>query len=376
MMDLSIVKNIFDCMSDCLIVINGDGDVLFANKITETILGHSFDELKEKGMGLIFFVRDENYEFNQILINAVWNKTVNNYSEVDYYHPGGIRKRLVVTTSFMRESVSEESQFIGFIMIFRDITEVFILRQKEKKLLEDRDRIASDKVKSLSRLAMGVAHEIRNPIVMIGGFASRLIKGPNVSEEIKTYAKNILEGTERLELIVKEVQNCANLPDIKLITGSVEDVIVESINDLEREASKHDIRINFYKLESTFDKSKFDPKLIKMALNNLLRNAMEFSPDGSIVEVFLHENEQQTTIGIKDYGIGIQEADREFIFDPFFTTKARSAGMGLAITEKIVHEHGGRIQFDSTPGKGSMFRICLPNHDVCSDHSLFELWTG
>jgi PAS domain S-box-containing protein len=374
-MDPTIVTNILDSMSDCLVVIDGDGDVLYANKNTKEILGYSFEDLKEKGLGLVFFVRDENYDFNQILINAVWNKTVKDYSEVDYYHPEGLKKRLVVTTSYMRESDEGKSRFIGFIMIFRDITEVFMLRQKEKKLLEDRDRIACDKVRSLSRLAMGVAHEIRNPVVMIGGFATRLMKGANISEEAKSYVKNILEGTQRLELIVEEVQNCANLPDIKLITGSITEVILESIQDLEPDAAKRDIHITFHKLESKYGKSKFDPRLIKIALNNLLGNAIEFSSDGSVVEVFLHESEHETIVGVKDYGVGIQDSDREFVFDPFFSTKVHGSGMGLVVTEKIIHEHGGRIQFDSIPGKGSIFRMCLPNGDHCDDNRLFELWT-
>ena len=113
-MDPTIVRNILDSMSDCLVVIDGDGDVLYANKNTKEILGYSFEDLKEKGLGLVFFVRDENYDFNQILINAVWNKSVKDYSEVDYYHPEGLKKRLVVTASYMRESDEEKSQIHWF----------------------------------------------------------------------------------------------------------------------------------------------------------------------------------------------------------------------------------------------------------------------
>ncbi len=367
-MDPIIVRNILDSMSDCLVVIDGDGDVLYANKNTQEILGSSFEELKEKGLGLVFFVRDENYDFNQILINAVWNKTVNDYSEVDYYHPDGVRKRLVVTTSYMRESVDEKSRFIGFVAIFRDITEVSVLRQKEKKLLEDRDRLSRDKMRSLNRLAMGVAHEIRNPVVMIGGFATRLMKGSNISEEVRSYAKNILEGARRLELIVNEVQNCANLPDMKLITGSMIQIVRESIQEMEPEAKGKNIQLVFHNLQSKFDKTKFDPKLIKIALNNLLNNAIDFSSEGADIDIFLHENEHETILGVKDYGAGIQEADREFVFDPFYSTKVQGSGMGLAVTERIVHEHGGKIQFDSIPGKGSVFRISLPNDYQSDDH--------
>jgi signal transduction histidine kinase len=306
-------------------------------------------------------VREENYDFNQVIINAVWNKTVNDYSEVDYYHPEGGMKRLAATTSYLLESNQEETRFIGFVAIFKDITEVHTLRQKEKKLLEDRDRISRDKMRSLNRLAMGVAHEIRNPVVIIGGFASRIMKGPHVDAETRSYAQNILGGAKRLESLVEEVQSCVNMPDIQLITGSMKSVFREIVKEMEPGAARKGIRIVFHNLQSQSKKSRFDPDLIKIALTNLLNNAIDFSHDGSLVDVFLYEGEHETILGVKDYGIGISEADSEFLFDPFFSTKPQGTGMGLMITERVVHEHGGKIQFDSVPGKGALFRITIPN---------------
>ncbi|MCX5873956.1 MAG: ATP-binding protein [Deltaproteobacteria bacterium] len=363
-MDPMIIGNILDSMSDCLVVIDGDGDVAYANKNTKEILGYSFEELRDKGLGLTFLVREENYDFNQVIINAVWNKTVNDYSEVDYYHPEGGMKRLAATTSYLLESNQEETRFIGFVAIFKDITEVHTLRQKEKKLLEDRDRISRDKMRSLNRLAMGVAHEIRNPVVMIGGFASRIMKGPHVDAETRSYAQNILGGAKRLESLVEEVQSCVNMPDIQLITGSMTSVFREIVKEMEPGAARKGIRIVFHNLQSQSEKSRFDPDLIKIALTNLLNNAIDFSHDGSLVDVFLYEGEHETILGVKDYGIGISEADSEFLFDPFFSTKPQGTGMGLMITERIVHEHGGKIQFDSVPGKGTLFRITIPNDAV------------
>jgi PAS domain S-box-containing protein len=363
-MDPIIVKNILDSMSDCLVVIDAQGDVMYANKNTKEVLGYSLDELKEKGLGLIFFVREENYDFNQILINAVWNKSVYGYSEVDYYHPEGLRKRLAATTSYLLESIENESRFIGFVAIFKDVTEIHMLREKEKRLLEDRERVSQDKMKSLNRLAMGVAHEIRNPVVMIGGYASRIIKDPNMSEAVKSYARNILEGAKRLELIVDEVQNCANLQDIKPVSGSMKQVILEAIKEITPKAADKNVKIVFNTLQSKSCQSMFDPACVKTALIALLDNAVYFSSDGSVVDVFLDEGEHETILGVKDYGAGIDESDKEFVFDPFFSTKTQGSGMGLALTERIVHEHGGKIQFDSVPGKGSLFRISLPNNSM------------
>ncbi len=368
-MDTIIIKNILDSLADCIIVINSDGDVMYANKKTRDILGYSFDDLRENGLGLVFFVRDENYEFNQILTNAIWNRAVNDYSEVDYFPPDGGKKRLAATTSYLIESNLGKTQFIGFVAIFRDITEVFTLRQKEKKLLEDRERVATEKMRSLNKLAMGVAHEIRNPVVMIGGFAGRIIKLDGNNMEAISYARKILEGARRLESLVDEVQGCANLANIKAVKGSLAEVALETVKEMESHASDKSIKLLFHDLSSKSGISRFDPGMMKIAIGNLLQNAIDFSSVGSEVDIFVHENDNETILGVKDYGVGIADAEREFVFDPFFSTKPQGTGMGLAVTERIVHEHGGRIQLDSIPGKGSLFRISIPNNFVTDIYS-------
>ena len=273
-MDTIIIKNILDSLADCIIVINSDGDVMYANKKTRDILGYSFDDLRENGLGLVFFVRDENYEFNQILTNAIWNRAVNDYSEVDYFPPDGGKKRLAATTSYLIESNLGKTQFIGFVAIFRDITEVFTLRQKEKKLLEDRERVATEKMRSLNKLAMGVAHEIRNPVVMIGGFAGRIIKLDGNNMEAISYARKILEGARRLESLVDEVQGCANLANIKAVKGSLAEVALETVKEMESHASDKSIKLLFHDLSSKSGISRFDPGMMKIAIGNLLQNAI------------------------------------------------------------------------------------------------------
>lgn len=371
-METIIVKNILDSMADCIIVTNSDGDVMYANNKTREILGHSFDDLKENGLGLVFFVRDENYEFNQIFTNAIWNKVVNDYSEVDYYPPDGGKKRLGATTSYLMESNLGKNHFIGFVAMFRDITEVYTLRQQEKKLMEERDRVSNEKMRSLNKLAMGVAHEIRNPVVMIGGFARRIIKHPDSNREAISYAEKILEGARRLESLVDEVQCCANLANLRPALGSLADVAMEAVREMEILAEQKSVRILFHDLRSRHFNSMFDPVMMKVAIINVLQNAIDFSAPWSAVDVFIHDNDGETVLGVKDYGSGIADSDREFVFDPFFSTKPQGTGMGLAVTGRIVHEHGGKIQLDSIPGKGSIFRISVPNDFVLDMYKSFQ----
>ncbi len=99
-----------------------------------------------------------------------------------------------------------ESTFIGFVALFKDITEIFRLRRMEEYLTKEKARIAHEKISSLHKLAMGVAHEIRNPTVTIGGFAARIPRNPTNSEETRRFAKNIVEDARKLEAVVDEVQ--------------------------------------------------------------------------------------------------------------------------------------------------------------------------
>jgi signal transduction histidine kinase len=100
--------------------------------------------------------------------------------------------------------------------------------------------------------------------------------------------------------------------------------------------------------------------MIKTSLLLLLDNALDFSADGAVVELSAYRIGEQTVIEVKDSGSGIKEQDLEFIFNPFFSTKTHGTGMGLAMVERIVNEHMGRIEVESKMGVGTTIRLILP----------------
>ncbi len=162
MMDASIVSDVLESMSDSLLVIGREGEILYANRVTREILGYSFEDLQDRGLEAL--ISDEqNFDFNQILWSAVQNQSVNYYSEVDYRHPDGSIKRLTATTTYFVTEGDRESTLRGFVALFKDITEVFRLRRKEQELIQEKQRIDRERIRSLHKLAMGVAHEIRKP---------------------------------------------------------------------------------------------------------------------------------------------------------------------------------------------------------------------
>ncbi len=360
-MDEIILNSILESMSDSVIVVGHQGDVLFANRATEEILGYGMKDLKEKGLAQVFFLRDENYDFNQLFVDAVWYKSINQYSEVDYHHPDGSVKRLAATTSYFIADEADQSRFVGIVTLFKDVTETFNLIRMEKELIREKERIAGQKIESLRKLAMGVAHEIRNPVVTIGGFSARILRDERNPENTRKAAANILEDAGRLERLVEDVQQYCNVPVINPVQGRLGAPIEAAVEHVRPQAAEKKIDLRFQESDVDERELVFDPALIKTALIHLLENAVDFSLEGSRVEVTLEYDDEGATIVVKDAGSGINDADLPFVFDPFFSTKTHGSGMGLSIVERIVQEHLGRIDIQSAPGLGTTISVFLPH---------------
>lgn len=355
-----LVQSILDSMSDCLIVLDQQGSILFANKTSAQMLGCSPGDLIEHGLEMLFFVSEKNHDFNQIFLDAVHGKNVNNYSEVDYHHPDGSVRRLAGTTSYLMAVGEHESSFIGFVALFKDITEVFNLRREEKELIREKDRIAREKIRSLHKLAMGVAHEIRNPMVTIGGFAARIVKDDKNSEETKRYAQIIVEHVKQLEEVVDRVHECCELPEPSLTKGNISKGVADTASAMGSSGLNRNVSLRFRDQMPEQHSITYDPHLFRLALKEVLENAIGFSHDGGVVDIAVYPTDEGTVLEVKDYGTGIREEDKAYVFDPFFSTRAHGTGMGLAIVERVVHEHMGHIELESELGQGTTVRIILP----------------
>lgn len=359
-----IVGNILDSMSDCLIVLGEDGEVLFANKITESVLGYSLKDFREKGLEELFFGSKGNADFKQVFLDALRNRTVKNYREVDYQHPDGTVRHLAATTSYLLASGETESTFIGFVALFKDITEVFELRRMEEALVREKERIAKEKIISLHKLAMGVAHEVRNPLVTMGGFAARIARDHSNSERTRLSAQNIVEDARKLETMVNEIQQYCDLPEANPTLGNLAGTVAAAIQDAASYAADRRIAIRLEDQLGAGSLVPFDSALIKMAVTRMLKNSVDFSQEDSAVDVSVRSEDSDAVIEVRDTGAGISEDDRKYIFNPFFSTQVHGTGMGLAVVEKVTQEHGGRIELESAPGTGTTMRLIIPKTGI------------
>ena len=214
--------------------------------------------------------------------------------------------------------------------------------------------------KELGEMAAMVAHEIRNPLGGIKGFASLLQRDLKNDPELEQMAGYIVEGTDNLNRLVTNVLNYS-----RPIVPNIESTdLVALVKDL-RQLISADHAVD-PSVEIIIETAKpvlyapIDPQFIQSAFLNLIVNAIQAMPQGGILKIILDEENGAAVLKVSDTGVGIQEDNLEKIFSPFFTTKPQGNGFGLSEVHKVIQAHGGTIDVQSAIGKGTQFTIRLP----------------
>jgi len=245
----------------------------------------------------------------------------------------------------------ENSRLYGFIEhVNRE------LKEAREKLIE------SEKMAALGEIAAGIAHEIRNPLVSIGGFARRAAGIVAPESELKRYIDFIVEGVARLENTLKDVLNFSQdtVRGFKYFDLNV--VINEALDHLRLDLQENHVQVE--KDLVAAPKIFGDSRQIRHVYFNLFLNAIQAMESGGLLKIktFYTTESDRTFITsvVEDMGGGIPVGILHNIFNPFFTTKVRGSGLGLAIVHKIVTRHQGDISVDNVPGKGVSFIIKFP----------------
>jgi PAS domain S-box-containing protein len=239
------------------------------------------------------------------------------------------------------------------------------MEQEKHKLQEQ--LIQAEKLSALGRLTANVAHEIRNPLTMIGGYAKRLSK-TTTDERQKEYIDVIVSEVDRLEKILKSVLTYSRESSLDLKKHKIVEIVEESLKTFELISEERNIKI--VRKFSDVSDIIIDGEKIKEVINNIVSNAVDFMPQGGILTVSILEeiikDMPYLCIRIADTGVGIPSDKLRLVFEPFFTTKVmeKGTGLGLAISKKIVEDHGGFIKVESIVGKGSTFSIYIPYKDL------------
>ena len=213
----------------------------------------------------------------------------------------------------------------------------------------------------MGRLAAGVAHEIRNPLSSIKGFATYFKERyPDKPEDQQT-ANIMIQEVDRLNRVVGQLLEFARPISVKPRLISLQALLKDSVKLIEDRAAEKDISIHTQNAVQV-DEVWGDPDRINQILLNLYLNAIDAMKSGGALKVGLSSegNGRQFIISVSDTGCGISAQNLSQIFDPYFTTKSSGTGLGLAIAHNAIEAMGGRIKVKSDPGKGTTFMITIP----------------
>ncbi|MBF0549045.1 MAG: PAS domain S-box protein [Deltaproteobacteria bacterium] len=360
-----IIDNVLESMSDGLIVILPDGTIPVVNEAALNILGHRREEYANAGWGEIFLSSGDNLEFNQVLIDVIYDRKLNYYKETLYVTPQGQIKHLGITTSYLRD-LSSRNQHIGIVLLIKDVTELVELRREEQAYAEELRLLDKERIENLNQIAMSVAHEIRNPAASIGGFANLMLRKLPPDGPYRAYLENILAGSKRLEQIVRLVGEYAEISKPRPTLILLEDLVKASVLELYG-WPEIGSKIALVVMVDEGAEVYADQQLMLRVLGILFQNAWEAMPQGGTITIEGKRIDKKSTLSVTDTGVGIKQGDIPFIFNPFFSTRPLSVGMGLTIARKIIFDHKGSINLESRPNQGTSVIITLPATPPVSD---------
>jgi len=244
----------------------------------------------------------------------------------------------------------ENGAFVGHILLFRDMTEI---RRLEEEVARSR-RLAS-----LGSLAAGVAHEIRNPLSSIKGFATWFRERYRDNPEDRETAEVMIREVDRLNRVITQLLEFARPLTMHRVPTPLQAVIRHALKMVEGEAQAKRIAVET-DLSPEVGEIPLDADRMTQVLLNLFQNAITAMEAGGVLRISLARRDEKTIrIIIADTGVGIPKEDLPRVFDPYFTTRPSGTGLGLAIVQKIVEAHGGEVRLESEPGRGTTATILL-----------------
>ena len=232
--------------------------------------------------------------------------------------------------------------------LYTRLKEKLILTREELKGVEEK-LLQSERLAALGKLSQGVAHEVRNPVMVIGGFARRLQKHLPASDPGREMITPILQQVHRLEQMVAEIEAFTVLIELDLKPQDLAGVVDQVLSACAGALQQRRIAIE-RQIPPDLPRIPLDERLMDQALHHLIGNAVEAMPNGGRLSLSVTPEPKGLRLILRDTGMGIPPEDMPYIFDPFFSSKPDGTGMGLTKVHQVISDHRGEIQINSTPG--------------------------
>ena len=332
------ISGVVESMPNGLISLDKNGKVKTINKNAILLLGLNNEKVLGKSL--------EDILPNCNTANAL-TPPIDVYNEqINCILNNGQVVPINITSSRLKD---ENKNTLGTIIMLSDLREIKLLEKKIKR---------SERLASLGQMAAGIAHEIRNPLSSIKGFAQYFRNKFDQDSEDWKYSSVMITEVNRLNRVIQDLLNFAKPRTPKFSPHSIEQLIKHTLKLIQPDVLERKIEVN-KKFNKNLQQLWLDGDLITQALLNIFLNAIESMENSGQLTIKVETKNKIVEIDIIDTGNGISQENLSHIFDPFFTLKKGGTGLGLAIVYRIIEIHDGEIEVFSEPGKGTTFKIKL-----------------
>ncbi|MBI5583769.1 MAG: hypothetical protein HY892_08080 [Deltaproteobacteria bacterium] len=234
------------------------------------------------------------------------------------------------------------------------------VERKAEELKKSQEKlIHAERLAAVGSMASHVSHEIKNPLIAVGGLAQQLKRSPNLTDKDQNKLELIIGEIRRLETMLIEVRDFTR-PTIPHKRKTALSTLIREIMALFSPVMQEKRIACQTQLDPRLPDFYFDPDQVKQVLMNLVKNAVEAMPNGGQLFLRTSQEQEQALVEIADTGEGIEKENLGQLFRPFYTTKKKGTGLGLAVSYKIIHDHNGDIQVESEEGRGTRIIVQLP----------------
>ena len=343
----SYIYYVVESMANGLISLDPKGVVTTINQAAQELAGIS--EAEARSFEIDRLLPEHAAEIRDVLEN---NHTILN-KEIIYQHSDGSAIPVNLSATQVKD---EGGAKLGAVVLLNDMREMVELQNRAKR---------AEHLASIGRMAATVAHEIRNPLSSIRGFAQFFANLFEEKTEERTYALAMMEESNRLNRVVSELLDYARPLELNTEQTSIETLFLDIVRRIELEKAASCVEI-VQEIQPDTPEVQLHQDRILQVLLNLTRNSIDAMPNGgklTLAAAWLAE-QKSVQIEVQDTGQGIPQADLLRLFEPFFTTKTRGTGLGLAVVRKIVDAHDGEVEVRSEEGVGTQVILTLPQNEI------------